>query len=45
VLLFWTYALALAIEVPPGGDAKAARAIAARFAPPAPKPPPAAPKR
>ena len=33
VLLFWTYALALAIEVPPGADAKAAREIAASFAP------------
>jgi hypothetical protein len=37
VLLFWTYALALAIEVPPGADAKVARDIAAKFAPP-PKP-------
>jgi hypothetical protein len=33
VLLFWTYALALAIEVPSGGDAKAAREVAASFAP------------
>lgn len=33
VLLFWTYALSLAIEVPPGADAKAAREIAASFAP------------
>ena len=35
VLLFWTYALALAIEVPPGADAKLARDVAAQFAPPA----------
>lgn len=35
VLMFWTYALALAIEVPPGGDTAVARAIAASFAPPA----------
>lgn len=34
VLLFWSYALALAIEVPPGADAKAAREIAASFGPP-----------
>jgi len=34
VLLFWTYALALAIEVPPGADAGAARAAAASFVPP-----------
>ena len=34
VLLFWTYALALAIEVPPGADAGAARTAAASFAPP-----------
>jgi len=33
VLLFRTYALSLAIEVPPGGDVGAARAIAASFAP------------
>ncbi len=39
VLLFWTYALALAIEVPPGGDVPVARAVAAGFAPP-PAPPP-----
>jgi hypothetical protein len=38
VLLFWTYALSLAIEVPPGADAQVARAIAAGFAP-KPKPP------
>jgi hypothetical protein len=38
VLLFWTYALALAIEVPPGADAKVARDIAAGFAPPKPRP-------
>jgi hypothetical protein len=37
VLLFWTYALSLAIEVPAGADAKVAREIAAKFAPP-PKP-------
>lgn len=36
VVLFWTYALSLAIEVPRGGDAAAARAIAARFGPPKP---------
>lgn len=36
VALFWTYALALAIEVPPGADAAAARAVASRFGPPAP---------
>jgi hypothetical protein len=36
VLLFWTYALALAIEVPAGADAKIARDIAASFAPPKP---------
>lgn len=40
VLLFWTYALSLAIEVPPGGDAKTAREIAAKFAPPAAPPKP-----
>jgi hypothetical protein len=34
VLMFWTYALSLAIEVPPGADAKIARDIAAKFAPP-----------
>jgi hypothetical protein len=39
VLLFWTYALSLAIEVPPGADAQVARAIAARFAPPPPPKP------
>lgn len=36
VLLFWTYALALAIEVPAGADAKVARDVAASFAPPKP---------
>lgn len=42
VLLFWTYALSLAIEVPPGADAKIARDIAAKFAPPGkPAAPPA----
>jgi hypothetical protein len=34
VLLFRTYALALAIEVPPKGDLAVARAIAQKFAPP-----------
>jgi hypothetical protein len=34
VLLFRTYALALAIEVPPGGRVEPARAIAVTFAPP-----------
>lgn len=34
-LLFRTYALALAIEIPRGTDAASARAIAASFAPPA----------
>ena len=34
-LLFRTYALTLAIELPKGGSATAARAIAASFAPPA----------
>jgi len=33
VLLFRTYALTLAIEVPPGGDASAARAVATSFSP------------
>jgi hypothetical protein len=42
VLLFWTYALALAIEVPAGADARVARDIAAKFAPP-PKPKPKPP--
>jgi hypothetical protein len=37
VLLFHTYALSLAIEVPRGGDLAAARAIIQAFAPP-PKP-------
>jgi hypothetical protein len=36
VLLFWTYALALAIEVPAGADAGVARDVAASFAPPKP---------
>jgi hypothetical protein len=40
VLLFWTYALALAIEVPPGADARIAREIAAGFGPPSPPPKP-----
>lgn len=40
VLLFWTYALSLAIEVPPGADVKAAREVAARFAPAAAPPKP-----
>jgi hypothetical protein len=46
VLMFWTYALSLAIEVPPGANAKVARDIAAKFAPP-PKPatPPAKPAK
>ena len=35
VLMFRTYALALAIEVPSGGDVADARSIAAGFAPPA----------
>jgi hypothetical protein len=39
VLLSWSQALALAIEVPPGEGAGVARAIAARFGPKA-KPPP-----
>lgn len=39
VLLFWTYALALAIEVPPDKDPKVAREIAAKFGPPAPAAP------
>jgi hypothetical protein len=34
VLLFRTYALVLALEVPKGGDLKAARGIAAAFLPP-----------
>jgi hypothetical protein len=34
VLLFWSYALSLAIEVPAGADAKVARDAAARFGPP-----------
>lgn len=34
-LLFRTYALALAVEVPRGGSANEARSIAASFAPPA----------
>lgn len=34
VLLFRTYALALAIEIPKGGDIAAARAIAKAFLPP-----------
>jgi hypothetical protein len=34
VLLFRTYALSLAIEVPKGGDLKAARIIASAFMPP-----------
>jgi hypothetical protein len=34
VLLFRTYALSLAIEVPKGGELTGARAIAAAFAPP-----------
>jgi hypothetical protein len=38
VLLFWTYATSLAIEVPAGADAGAARAVAASFAPPAKAP-------
>lgn len=38
VLLFWTYALALAIEVPPDANAKLARDVAASFAPPRPRP-------
>ncbi len=42
VLMFWTYALSLAIEVPPGADARIARDIAAKFAPPAKPAPPAA---
>ncbi|HSK03501.1 MAG TPA: hypothetical protein VK932_19750 [Kofleriaceae bacterium] len=45
VLLFWTYALALAIEVPPGEGVAAARAIAAGFGPPAPRPPAASPPK
>jgi len=41
VLLFRTYALALAIEVPAGVDPKEARTVAAQLAPPPePKPPP-----
>jgi hypothetical protein len=40
VLLFRTYALSLAIEVPKGGDVAAARAIAKGFAPPKPAPKP-----
>jgi len=36
VLLFQTYALSLAIEVPAGADARGAREIAASFAPPKP---------
>jgi hypothetical protein len=35
VLLFRTYALSLAIEVPSNGDVSGARTIAQRFAPPA----------
>lgn len=38
VLLFHTYALSLAIEVPKGGDVATARAIAQAFAPPPPPP-------
>jgi len=38
VLLFWSYAASLAIEVPPGADAAAARTVAASFAPPAKSP-------
>ncbi len=38
VLLFRSYALSLAIEVPAGADAKVARDVAARFAPPPRKP-------
>ena len=34
VLLFRTYAIALAIGVPKGGELKSARGIAAAFAPP-----------
>ena len=41
VLLFRTYALSLAIEVPKGGDVALARTVAKAFAPP--KAPPAAP--
>jgi hypothetical protein len=33
VLLFRTYALTLAIEVPPGGDVSAARAVTTSFSP------------
>jgi hypothetical protein len=36
VLLFPTYALSLAIEVPAGADARVARDVAASFAPPKP---------
>ena len=54
VLLFRTYALSLAIEVPKGGDVALARSVAKAFAPPPeppkppaepPKPPAPAPKR
>lgn len=38
VLLFRTYALSLAIEVPKGGDVAIARALARSFAPPQPPP-------
>jgi hypothetical protein len=37
VLMFHTYALSLAIEVPKGGDLAAARAIVQAFAPPPPR--------
>ena len=40
VLLFRTYALSIAIEVPKGGDAAIARALTKTFAPPK-QPPPA----
>jgi hypothetical protein len=41
VLLFRTYALALAIELPAGVDPRDARGVATQFAPPPePKPPP-----
>lgn len=39
VLLFRTYALSLAIEVPPGGDVALAREVTSGFAPPPPQTP------
>ena len=44
VLLFRTYALSIAIEVPKGGDVAVARTIAKSFAPPKEPEPPKDPK-